>query len=54
MMPLIEGLGSSDALTNETVFDLRVQPKSLAILGAGPIGCEMATEFSRLGSEVHL
>ena len=41
-------------LTNETIFDLRVQPKSLAILGAGPIGCELATVFSRLGSEVHL
>ena len=54
MMPPIEGLDSSDVLTNETVFDLRVQPKSLAILGAGPIGCELATVFSRLGSEVHL
>ena len=41
-------------LTNETIFDLRVLPKSLAILGAGPIGCELATVFSRLGSEVHL
>ena len=54
MMPPIEGLDSSDVLTNETVFDLRVQPKSLAILGAGPIGCELATVFSRFGSEVHL
>ena len=54
IMPPIEGLDTSDLLTNETVFDLRVQPKSLAILGAGAIGCELATVFSRLGSEVHL
>ena len=52
--PPIEGLESCNVLTNETIFDLRVQPKSLAILGAGPIGCELATVFSRLGSEVHL
>ena len=53
-IPPIEGLESCNVLTNETIFDLRVQPKSLAILGAGPIGCELATVFSRLGSEVHL
>ena len=53
-IPPIEGLDSCNVLTNETVFDLSVQPKSVAILGAGPMGCEFATVFSRLGSEVHL
>jgi pyruvate/2-oxoglutarate dehydrogenase complex dihydrolipoamide dehydrogenase (E3) component len=41
-------------LTNETVFDLPAPPKSLAILGAGAIGCELALAFSKLGVRVSL
>ena len=53
-MPPIPGLRESDPLTNETVFDLREKPQSLAILGAGAIGCELAQAFARLGVRVEL
>ena len=53
-IPPIPGLVESDPLTNETLFDLKAQPKVLGILGAGVIGCEMAQAFSKLGTEVHL
>lgn len=46
--------GLTDYLTNETIFDLEEVPKRLGILGGGPIGCEMAQAFARLGSEVFL
>jgi pyruvate/2-oxoglutarate dehydrogenase complex dihydrolipoamide dehydrogenase (E3) component len=52
LIPDIEGLGSTPYLTNETIFDLQVVPKRFCILGGGPIGCEMAQAFSRLGSKV--
>ncbi len=48
----IEGLGEAGYLTNETVFSLTERPARLAVIGAGPIGCEMAQTFRRLGSEV--
>jgi pyruvate/2-oxoglutarate dehydrogenase complex dihydrolipoamide dehydrogenase (E3) component len=51
-VPPIAGLDQVDYLTNETVFDLDTQPKSLAVLGGGPMGCELAQAFSRLGSAV--
>ncbi len=41
-------------LTNETLFSLTELPKRLAVIGAGPIGCEMAQAFARFGSEVFL
>jgi len=50
----IPGLKEVGCLTNETVFQLSDMPKRLAIIGAGPIGCEMAQAFARLGAEVHL
>ncbi len=53
-IPPIPGLRESEPLTNETVFDLQSQPDSIAILGAGAIGCELALVFARLGVEVHL
>lgn len=53
-VPPIPGLRDSEPLTNENVFDLKAKPASLAILGAGPIGCELAQAMSRLGVEVHL
>ncbi len=54
IIPSIEGLKDTPFLTNETVFSLKEIPKTFAILGGGPIGCELAQAFSRLGSKVHL
>ena len=53
-IPDIEGLSDTAYLTNETLFDLRQQPRHLMILGGGPIGVEMAQAFARLGSQVTL
>ncbi len=52
--PRIPGLAEAGFLTNETVFSLTELPPRLCIIGAGPIGCEMAQAFRRLGSEVCL
>jgi pyruvate/2-oxoglutarate dehydrogenase complex dihydrolipoamide dehydrogenase (E3) component len=41
-------------LTNETIFSLTELPRRLIVIGAGPIGCELAQCFRRFGSEVHL
>jgi pyruvate/2-oxoglutarate dehydrogenase complex dihydrolipoamide dehydrogenase (E3) component len=51
-VPPISGLAAARPLTNESVFDLRSQPRRLAVLGAGPVGCELAQVFARLGTEV--
>jgi pyruvate/2-oxoglutarate dehydrogenase complex dihydrolipoamide dehydrogenase (E3) component len=48
------GLDAVDYLTNESVFSLTELPKRLAVIGAGPIGCEMAQAFARFGSKVFL
>ncbi len=50
--PTIPGLAEAGFLTNETIFSLTELPRRLCVLGAGPIGCEMAQAFRRLGSEV--
>lgn len=52
--PPIPGLAEAGYLTNETVFSLTNIPVTLAVIGAGPIGCELAQVFARLGSKVHL
>lgn len=52
--PPIPGLDQVRYLTNESLFELTELPRRLAIVGAGPIGCEMAQAFARLGSEVYL
>jgi len=52
--PPIPGLAESGFLTNETVFSLTELPRRLAVIGAGPIGCELAQAFRRFGSEVWL
>ncbi len=52
--PPIPGLAEAGYLTNETVFSLTERPERLAVIGAGPIGCEMSQAFRRLGSEVWL
>ncbi len=50
----IPGLTESGYLTNETAFSLTELPKRLAVIGAGPIGCELAQTFARFGSQVTL
>ena len=50
----IPGLAEAGFLTNETVFSLTELPRRLAVIGAGPIGCELAQTFHRLGSEVFI
>ncbi|MEX2216057.1 MAG: mercuric reductase [Phycisphaeraceae bacterium] len=52
--PPIPGLAEAGYLTNETVFSLTEMPRRLAVIGAGPIGCELAQAFARLGAKVHL
>jgi pyruvate/2-oxoglutarate dehydrogenase complex dihydrolipoamide dehydrogenase (E3) component len=54
LQPQIPGLQEAGYLTNETVFNLTERPQRLAVIGAGPIGCELAQAFRRLGSEVLL
>lgn len=50
----IDGLAEAGFLTNETVFSLTERPARLAVIGAGPLGCELAQTFQRLGSQVSL
>ena len=50
--PAIEGLEEAGYLTNETVFNLTARPRRLLVIGGGPLGCEMAQAFARLGSSV--
>ncbi len=50
--PSIPGLAEAGYLTNETIFSLTACPPRLAVIGGGPIGCELAQAFHRLGSRV--
>jgi len=52
--PEIKGMADAGFLTNETVFSLTELPERLAVIGGGPIGCELAQAFKRLGSRVIL
>lgn len=52
VLPPIPGLDSVPCLTNETVFSLDEAVPSLLVIGAGPIGCELAQAFARLGTRV--
>ena len=52
--PPIPGLQEAGYLTNETVFSLTELPQRLGVIGAGPIGCELAQAFARFGSQVSL
>jgi pyruvate/2-oxoglutarate dehydrogenase complex dihydrolipoamide dehydrogenase (E3) component len=51
-IPPIDGLEAVPHLTNETLFELQSLPPRLLVIGAGPIGLEMAQAFQRLGSRV--
>ena len=53
-VPKLPGLDTVDYLTSDTVWNIRVQPRRLVVLGGGPIGCELGQCFSRLGSAVTL
>jgi len=52
LVPAIPGLDKIDYLTSDTIWSLRKCPVKLLILGGGPIGCELAQAFQRLGSQV--
>ena len=52
--PPIPGLDAVAYLTNETLFSLTELPRRLGVIGAGPVGCEMAQSFAQFGSEVFL
>lgn len=52
LVPNIPGLDKTDYLTSDNLWEITEQPKHLVILGGGPIGCELAQSFSRLGSKV--
>ncbi|MEO1395579.1 MAG: mercuric reductase [Cyanobacteria bacterium J06634_5] len=52
--PPVEGLKEAGFLTNEQIFSVTDRPDALAVIGAGPIGCELGQSFSRLGSKVTL
>ena len=51
-VPPVPGLAGTGYLTNETIFGLGELPGRLAVLGGGPVGCELAQAFARLGSQV--
>lgn len=51
-VPPIPGLAEAGYLTNETVFSLTELPRRVAVIGAGPIGCELAQALRRLGADV--
>ena len=53
-VPAVPGLAEAGYLTNETIFDLDELPGRLTVLGGGPVGCELAQAFARLGSQVTL
>lgn len=50
--PALAGLGDVPFFTNETIFDVATLPRHLIVLGAGPLGIEMAQAFRRLGAAV--
>ncbi len=52
LLPAIEGIDKTPYLTNNTVFSIDTLPRSLVVLGGGPIGIELASAFNRLGVEV--
>ncbi len=53
-VPPIPGVAEAGYRTNQTLFNMTVLPRRLAVIGGGPLGCEMAQAFARLGSDVTL
>ena len=54
IVPPIPGLAAAAPMTNESVFNLTAPMARLAVIGGGPIGCELAQVFQRLGTQVTL
>ncbi len=54
VIPPIDGLAEINYLTNENIFDLKELPKSLIVLGGGPIGVELSQALGRLGVKVSI
>ncbi len=54
MVPDLKGIEAVRYLTSDTIWNIRTLPRRLVVLGAGPIGCELAQAFLRLGSKVTL
>jgi pyruvate/2-oxoglutarate dehydrogenase complex dihydrolipoamide dehydrogenase (E3) component len=53
-LPSIEGLERVSFYTNENIFDSRVEPGHLIVIGAGPVGAELGQAYRRLGARVTL
>ncbi|MCC6233594.1 MAG: mercuric reductase, partial [Verrucomicrobiales bacterium] len=53
-IPDVPGLAAAQPFTHETIFNLTQLPRRLAVLGGGPVGCELAQGFARLGAQVTL
>ena len=51
-VPSLPGMEASGYLTSDTLWGLRELPQHLVVLGGGPVGCELAQSFARLGSQV--
>ncbi|HEV7123382.1 MAG TPA: FAD-dependent oxidoreductase [Rhodanobacter sp.] len=51
-VPPIEGIEDAGCLTSDTLWQLRELPRHLLVMGGGPVGCELAQAFARLGSQV--
>lgn len=51
-VPPVPGLKESNPLTSENLWGIEEQPRRLVVIGGGPIGCELAQAFARLGSKV--
>jgi pyruvate/2-oxoglutarate dehydrogenase complex dihydrolipoamide dehydrogenase (E3) component len=51
-LPEIEGLPETEFITHEKIYDLPSMPRSLVIIGGGPIACEFGQAFARFGSKV--
>jgi pyruvate/2-oxoglutarate dehydrogenase complex dihydrolipoamide dehydrogenase (E3) component len=54
LVPPIPGLDAAQPVTTDTLWELAELPQSLVVLGGGPVGCELAQAFARLGSRVTL
>jgi pyruvate/2-oxoglutarate dehydrogenase complex dihydrolipoamide dehydrogenase (E3) component len=54
VLPPVPGLADAGARTSDTIWELTTAPERLTVMGGGPIGCELAQAFQRLGSRVTL
>jgi len=52
LIPALPGLADVRHYTSDTIWSLTKRPQRLIVLGGGPIGCELAQAFARLGCQV--